>query len=1230
MNQPMDKEIGDRNSKTIADLLRTIDLSQHFSIFLIHCNYKSLQQGILREFQQHCTSSLVYIQLDQTITTLHNEIQHQLGEQCPQAVMITGIDELHNLDQVLSSSNHIREEFRNSFPFPILLWVTDTVLKKLIQLAPDLESWTTTFSFEASTEELIHIVQDNTEHIYAKALEVGAHGFVPQFLVLDSNLHFEVESAFRELGDRQTSLPPELEARMKFVLGLSAYSKRDMETSRTYFEQSLKFWQDHQRLKHQGCVLYYLGLWWRKNAAIGKLGNGKYQQYCEQAEHYFRQCVDVLDRAQRPDLTAKFINALGEALQRQNKWEELEKVAQSAIQLHQTYLDPVRLAFAFGLLAEAQCRFVSPDWAAIKTLAEQALETLDQVESSLSSEPVNAEDAFLRERQNNRGWYSLLLAKSLKYLGKAKEAVTHLERIQKNGSALPSYLHIEILETLRDLYFESKNYQKAFQIKRKKYSIQQQYGLRAFVGAGYLQPSKSTETEWALSNSSTATRTVLASEIQASGRHQDVENLAGKLRNHRYKLITIYGPSGVGKSSLINAGLVPKLEQQQSVRAKRFLTPIPVLRKYNKNRWLKDLGNCLRRAIEQHPHLPCPDALDTPGQILEALKTISNSGFIPILIFDQFEEFFFTSDDLSKRKILYQFLDECLAISAVKVVISIREDYLHYLLECNRTVNLKAIGGDILSRDFLYFLGNLSVENAKKLILALTSRTQIVPEPDLIEALVADLAGSSKEVSPIELQLVGAQLEARPITTLSRYNELGPDSRSRIKALIQEWLHRVIKDCGAENKNTAWKVLHQLTHREKIRTIKTQNELMVACSENQSRMRERQIKCILEVLEGSGLISKLREDSKNYYQLVHDYLVPYIDEYTRQDKIDQPVKKLKQQLTEEDLTLRLNAVIQLGEIGVAQSIKPLKQLLEKDGSPVSLRWQILKALAQIKDDENADILVKNEAIDLIVKRGLEDREAAIQAHAAHLLGQLQHKPSADKLLAKCKDNHRCVRVQARWAVKQLGMEPPECEEKTNPLLAFILMKGAALTSEHDDRSRINHLKSLKLRDTCGVVECGNTCGNYDFLIKILAENIESLNELVMGMIPHLNWVKLTRTFVVVTEPRLYYWRRPALTSRQKYISYVWIETSGLNSDSLVASLMDVPEVSEVATVYGGFDVIAKIEAEEPMLRDTILTQKIARLPFVDSTVTYPVITSHDHSYWDNSKDFRFPDEWLLK
>jgi DNA-binding Lrp family transcriptional regulator len=1216
-HQELEWEIAERNEKFTGSLNRIIELSQnHFSITLIHCNYGGLRQEATRYFKASCTFNVEFLNLERTIDTLHTEMQKQLGGSRPQAMMVSDLDQINDLDRLLSSSNYIREEFRNSFPFPIFLWVNDIVLNKLIQLAPDLESWTTTLRLEAFTDELTQVLEKHTDRIHEKVLDAGAHGFVPSSLVLDPKLHLEVESAFQTLSKSQVSLVASLEARVKFVLGLGAYVNHDMEKAYTNFEQSVKFWQENHRLKHQGCVLYYLGLWWRRNAASEPDKPDQYDQLCEQAESYFRQCITVLEQAQRFDLVAKFINALGEVLQRRKNWVELEAVAQRAIQLHQTYSDPARLAFAYGTLAEAKTENDPTNWVEVLYLARQAIDALNQFEACSPPEGLNAEDVFLHERQNHRGWYSLIAATALKHLSATEEAINQLDQIKKSSNQLSYHLHLKILRLLQELYRDDKEYQKAFQVKRKQYSLQQQYGRRAFVGAGYLKPRKVYEYGQPDFSMVAKSKVTLASEIQASGRDRDVNNLVQRIQSPRYKLLTLYGPSGVGKSSLINAGLVPALENKQSINGKRILTPIPVVRKYNRDRWLKDLTKLLEKLMEKHLDFPLP-CLNSPEEVLAALDILREHNFVMILVFDQLEEFF--GSDLD-RNVLYQFLGKAFTNSSIKIVFSIRTEYLHELLSFSRTISLRAIGGDILSQDFLYYLGNLSVKNAQSLICELSSRTQNL-DADFLKTLVNDLASESKEVIPIELQLVCAQLEEEKITTLSRYKKLGGDAQGRIRKLIQSWLRRGIEDCGAENESTAWKVLYHLTHRETIRTIKTKNELMVVSSESNNRRRTEQIKCILEVLEGSGIILKLREDSKNYYQLVHDYLIPYIqDEYTKHfDEVGQMVRQHKEMLNKDELISRLNTVIQLGEMGTSQAVKPLKQLLEKKESEVSLRWHAFKALSQIQDDE---------ALETLVRKGLEDPEPAIQAHTAHLLGQLNYIPAKERLLAKCEDGNRSVRVQARWAVKRLGVEPPTIEEKNQPLLAYILIKGSTIVSDLDAYSRIEHLKSLQLRDTCGVVECGVTHGNYDFLVKVLVENIESLNEIVMGMIPHLNYIRLTRTFVVVSEPRLYCWQRASVSDARSDISYVWIETIGLNSDSLVSSLMDISEVSEAATVYGSSDVIAKIEAENSTVRDMILTQKIARLPFVASTVTYPIIND-DRSYWDNSQNCKFPDEWLI-
>ena len=60
------------------------------------------------------------------------------------AVLVTGLEGARELDELLSSTNRIREEFRSGCPFPVVLWVTDAGLKRFMRSAPDFESWGTT------------------------------------------------------------------------------------------------------------------------------------------------------------------------------------------------------------------------------------------------------------------------------------------------------------------------------------------------------------------------------------------------------------------------------------------------------------------------------------------------------------------------------------------------------------------------------------------------------------------------------------------------------------------------------------------------------------------------------------------------------------------------------------------------------------------------------------------------------------------------------------------------------------------------------------------------------------------------------------------------------------------------------------------------------------------------------------------------------------------------------
>ncbi len=154
-----------------------------------------------------------------------------------------------------------------------------------------------------------------------------------------------------------------------------------------------------------------------------------------------------------------------------------------------------------------------------------------------------------------------------------------------------------------------------------------------------------------------------------------------------HKLTIIYGQSGVGKSSILQAGLIPALKQK-SIGTRDVL---PVLQQVYTD-WVRELDEQLRQALsdfythqengDRHFATQLAEELEKKS-ILTQLYKHDDENLLTVLIFDQFEEFFFACKEPQQRRHFYNFLNECLNIPFVKIILSLREDYLHYLLECN-------------------------------------------------------------------------------------------------------------------------------------------------------------------------------------------------------------------------------------------------------------------------------------------------------------------------------------------------------------------------------------------------------------------------------------------------------------------------------------------------------------------------------------------------------------------
>jgi WD40 repeat protein/tetratricopeptide (TPR) repeat protein len=921
-----------QNKSSLQTLSRTLRMSQgQFSLILVRCNYSAMREETVRQLREESGIEIREIVLPPSVKTLYTTIETKLSCNHPAALMVFGLESVSAIDRLLTSTNYVREEFRNNFPFPVVLWVTDKILKKLIRLVTDIETWTTTVEFVLGPDELVDFLGKSAEHIFSNILERG-NWRLSNSAILGANSLSELESATQDLQTCNLRLEPALEASLQFIRGRHEYACHRIPAALELYQTSLCFWKNQVAFIEgktefsdllftvypasvlEGILLFNIGLCYRFQAEQHRSAN---RPYWTEAKNYFQECIEVLESAGRSDAVGIFINQLGEVLQHLEDWDALGNLAIKARRLHENMENSaVNLAQDYGFLARVALE--QKNWQGAKEWALIALDVLNSnLEATGQGTPVKSQ---------HQGLYLLILAEAKSQLGEVQEAIAHLERARSETEACYNpQLYLRVLEMLRSLYFQRGEYLEAFQIKQDYRAVEHTYRFRAFIGAGKLQPHREAVNPVAETVADAAT---IADEITASGREQDLNRLIDRMNNTPDKLTVIYGQSGVGKSSIVTGGLVPALKQKKIER--RTVLPI-VLQVYNN--WPRELTrqlSALKAEIfdpEISEAVPETAPVDFPveaGAVKENLISgfngssagkneaqieqsqpvksiieiekdeleyetiikdlqINSQHLMTVLIFDQFEEFFFVWKEPAQRQRFFDFLRECLKIKYLKVVLCLREDYLHYLLEFSRPKNQTGfinndILGDILSKNILFYLGNFSLGDARSVIRTLTERAQFYLEPDLIEELVKDLAGELGEVRPIELQLVGAQLQQEDIRTLTRYQELGNNPQQK---LVERFLEEVIKDCGPENQVAARRVLYLLTDEEEIRPLKTRAEL---ASDLAAFAEADKLDLVLELLVKSGLVFRWTELQAQLYQLVHDYLVSFIRQQQQLDK----------------------------------------------------------------------------------------------------------------------------------------------------------------------------------------------------------------------------------------------------------------------------------------------------------------------------------------------------------
>ncbi len=473
-------------------------------------------------------------------------------------------------------------------------------------------------------------------------------------------------------------------------------------------------------------------------------------------------------------------------------------------------------------------------------------------------------------------------------------------------------LWLKALEQLHRVYFQDRqDYRRAFSIQQQQWQVQRYGGQRAFVGASRLQGIL--YQRCSLDN--------LPPEIKESGREEDVRHLQERLSGTQSKILVIHGLSGVGKSSLLNAGLLPVL-REKTFSGGREGIPI-LLRLYQP--WTEKLEAAIDQTSRRHKKSLKGIPQGSAQQRIEAkLRALEEQHCQVILVFDQFEEFFFANPNPQDQAAFFEFIGQLCSniqqLGALKVVFSLRTDYVGYLLLCNDLESMDCINRDILSRQVLHKLGNLSAERTRQVLANLAPHL----EAELRTRLVADLSQEMGAVRPIELQLVGFQLESQQIREISAYDALGEHPKQQ---LVQGYLDDIVRACGPEQERLANGVLYLLTDERRTRPLRSYEELWQELQQVpqalQGQALQESLDLVLEIFTASGLVVVIPGEPQRY-QLVHDYLAELIYESRQSELIaslqeerrqrlvaERTLEELEQRFTQVKLRIKRTAVVSI-------------------------------------------------------------------------------------------------------------------------------------------------------------------------------------------------------------------------------------------------------------------------------------------------------------------------------
>ena len=172
--------------------------------------------------------------------------------------------------------------------------------------------------------------------------------------------------------------------------------------------------------------------------------------------------------------------------------------------------------------------------------------------------------------------------------------------------------------------------------------------------------------------------------------------------------------------------------------------------------------------------------------------------------------------------------------------------------------------------------------------------------------------------------------------------------------------------------------------------------------------------------------------------------------------------------------------------------------------------------------------------------------------------------------------------------------------------AYVLI-GCKLGSEKSIISKLKNIENVK--------EVHGTLGLYDIIAKLESDSADAITQTITEKIRKVADIGSTMTltkaegeevFKADTEKLM-----GSLLGQTSAQAYVVIHCDQAREDLVLRDLNKIPEVKEGDVVYGNYDVIGKVEAQNHKELENIITKKIRNLECVRTTMTLNVVQEQE-------------------